>query len=64
MFCAVGADCEVWEEVMDALVVGPDGRGEWHVTTTSHPDESLNDVVEFAQQWQLDEPSEVEIIKV
>jgi hypothetical protein len=64
LFCAVGRQCELWEEVMDALVVGPTGECEWHVTTSSHPSETVDEVVEFAKNWRLDEPSEVEVIEV
>ncbi len=64
LFCAVGVDCELWEDVMDELVVGPTGDYEWHVTTTSHPDETTAEVVEFAEMFYLDEPSDVEVIEV
>ena len=64
LFCAVGRQCELWEEVMDELVVGPVGEYQWHVTTTSHPDETDADVVAFAESFHLDEPSTVEVIEV
>ena len=64
LFCAVGQDCERWEEAMDELVVGPNGDGDRLVTTTSHPGESVAEVIEFATQWHLDESSDVEIIEV
>ena len=49
---------------MDELVVGPVGEYQWHVTTTSHPDETVADVVAFAESFHLDEPSTVEVIEV
>ena len=64
LFCAVGRDCQLWEEIMDELVVGLTGDGDWHITTTSHPSKSVGEVVEFARAWNLDEPSDVEIIEV
>jgi hypothetical protein len=64
LFCAVGVECALWEDVMDELVVGPTGDGEHHVTTTSHPGESLAEVVEFARSWAGDEPTLVEVIEV
>lgn len=49
IFCAVGKDCQRWEDVMDEMVVGPaDGRPHF-VLTTSHPDESVDEVVAFAR---------------
>ena len=64
LFCVVGRDCELWEEVMDELVVGPTGEGDLDVTTTSHPDEDIAEVIAFAEDWGLDEPSDVEVIEV
>ena len=64
LFCAVGKDCELWEDVMDELAVGPSGEYAWHVTTTSHPNESIEEVIEFAKLFHLDEPTSVEIIEV
>lgn len=61
----VGEDCELWEQIMDELVVGPEGKYPWHVTTTSHPGETVEEVVEFASQFHLDAgPPGVEIIEV
>ena len=64
LFCAVGRQCGVWERAMDELVIGPTGEGDWHVTTTSHPGETVAAVVAFAEQWTLDEPSETEVIEI
>lgn len=64
LFCAVGVECELWEEVMDELLVGPRGDYEHHVTTTSHPGESVAEVVEFARGFALDRPSDLEVIEV
>jgi hypothetical protein len=64
LFCAVGHECERWEEMMDELVVGPTGECVWHVTTTSHPGETTSEVIEFARAFRLDEPGDVEVIEV
>ena len=63
LFCAVGKDCELWEEVMDELAVG-DGTNSRYITTTSHPDESLEDVVEFAKIFSTTDESGVEIVHI
>lgn len=63
LFCAVGVDCELWENVMDELVVGHAGEYAWHVTTTSHPGETTAEVIAFAEMFHLDEPSDVEVIE-
>jgi hypothetical protein len=47
LVCVVGPDCRKVEDIIDELVVG-DGSRDDFVATTSHPDESLADVIEFA----------------
>jgi len=51
LFCAVGKDCEMWEEVMDELCVG-DGGNPVFIPTTSHPEEMIDDVVQFAKTYR------------
>jgi len=50
LFCAVGKDCEKWEDAMDFLC---ETRGGvlLSVVTTSHPNESFEDVLLFANSW-------------
>jgi hypothetical protein len=64
VFCVVGKDCQRWEEVMDELVVGPDGSGDLDIVTTSHSEETVAEVVEFAERFDIGEPSEVRVIEV
>ena len=63
LFCVVGVDCEVWENVIDELSIG-DGSNPKFVTTTSHPDETVEDVVEFAKMLILDQKSGVDVIGI
>ena len=51
LFCAVGVDCGAWEDAMDWMCIGPDGEIRGFVVTSSHPDESLAEVVAFAEAW-------------
>ena len=54
LFATVGVDCEGWEDAMDWLCVDLDTSGEQpgaFCNTTSHPNETLADVMEFAEQW-------------
>jgi len=64
LFCAVGEQCEEWEEAMDELCVGSLGAPSWLVTTTSHPGEPMEEVLAFARLWVTDEPTDVEVIEV
>jgi hypothetical protein len=53
LFCAVGKNCEAWEEAMDWLCDGPDGEEHIFINTSSHPDESVEEVLGFAKQWRV-----------
>ena len=64
LFCAVGKDCEKWEEALDWLCIGKNGEEIGFVTTTSHPDETLKEVKEFANQWKTEGSNEIQIIKI
>ncbi len=63
LFSAWGKDCKLWEEVMDELAVG-DGSNPISITTTSHPDEPIEDVLNMANCWTTDPPTEVKIIEI
>ena len=63
LFCVVGVDCELWEEVMDEIAVG-DGSDPRYLTTTSHPGETENDVIEFAKMFSVSNTSEVDVVRI
>ena len=63
LFCAVGKDCEMWEEVMDEIAVG-NGENSRFITTTSHPDESEKEVIEFAKNFSTKKQAEVEVVRI
>lgn len=44
----VGKDCARVEAILDEIVVG-DGSRDYHLLTSSHPDESLEEVIQFAE---------------
>ena len=54
LVCVVGHDCERVEDVIDDLVVGDGKDPNRFLTTTSHADESLEDVRAFADVWIVD----------
>lgn len=64
LFCVVGVDAAAWEDSMDWLCIGPDGEANQSVITTAHPDESLEEVIQFATQFELSAPAVVEVIHV
>ena len=64
LFCAIGKDCEKWEEAVDWLCVGENGENLAFVTTTNHPNETLEEVKEFANNWPGKGNNEIQIIKI
>ena len=44
----VGKDCEKIEDIIDEIVVGDGSEIRPFVLTTSHPNESIEDAIEFA----------------
>ena len=54
LFCAVGEECNKWEDAIDWLAVELDVNGELpgaYCTTSAHPNETVEEVVEFAKEW-------------
>ena len=62
LFSVVGQDCQEWEDVMDELCVG-DGSNPVFIPTTSHPDESVEDVIEFVKQFAVEDDRGVRILE-
>ena len=66
LFCVVGESCQEWEEAMDLLCAELDANDiipNAFCNTTSHPDESVEDVIKFAENWSQ-EIGEVKIIEI
>lgn len=54
LFAVVGAKSQSWEDAMDWLCVDlrvADARSDRFCKTTSHTQETLEEVVAFAEQW-------------
>ncbi|MFD2263310.1 hypothetical protein ACFSM5_10460 [Lacibacterium aquatile] len=62
LIAVVGEGCGVIEDRIDSYIVmsGPD----CFITTTSHPKETLEDVLDFARVWHRDGRSEPEVVKL
>ncbi|NGN96580.1 hypothetical protein G5S52_02590 [Grimontia sp. S25] len=63
LVCVVGQGCQHWEDVIDELAVG-DGTDPKFIVTTSHPDESVEDVVEFAKALSTSVASDIDIVQI
>ncbi len=64
LVAVIGKDCEKVEDIIDELIVGDGSDPERFIATTSHPDESLQDVVEFAESFSTDPVGKVEVIEL
>lgn len=62
-FVAVcGKDCARTEDTIDEICVG-DGRNPYSLLTSSHPNESLDDVKRFALSLELEYAGEIEVVE-
>lgn len=67
LFCTVGKDCELFHDIMDELIVG-DGTTEldFDMITTWHPNETFEEVIEFAKNFDIEgiNNEEIQVIEV
>ena len=63
LICVVGEQCELVEDIIDELVNGDGSDDTRFFTTTSHPDQSIADVVAFANFWS-DPEGECQVVKL
>ncbi len=60
----VGKDCSKVEDIIDELVVGT-GERDYSLLTSSHPNETVEEVVEFAKSLSLEfEGQEVQVVEL
>lgn len=66
LFCAVGNDCELWHDIMDEFFAGDREEREFSLITTWHTDETLQEVIEFAKDFEIEriDNEKVEIIEI
>ena len=66
LFCAVGRFANEWEDAMDELVIAfADGGAVHPVTTTSHIDEPIEDVLNMAGHWDITSGApEIEVVEL
>ena len=54
LFCVLGKDYRLWEEIMDELFVGKGEERDFDMITTSHPNETLEEVIKFAEMLEFE----------
>lgn len=60
----VGQDCEKVEDIIDELVVGDGSKPGRFILTSFHPNESVADVVQFAESLSDDYPGKVQVVEL
>ena len=66
LFCTIGKDCELWHDIMDESFVGYGEERDFFMITTWHDDETLDDVIYFAKNFDIEgiNNEEVQIIEI
>lgn len=55
-------DCSKIEDIIDEIVVG-DGNRDYHILTSSHPGESVEEAVWFAESLNAEFEGEVHVVE-
>ena len=64
LIAVVGDGCADLEEEIDWIVVGDGLEPARYVTTSSHPDEPLEEVMEFAASWSCEGEEGVQEVRL
>lgn len=66
LFCVLGKDSELWHDIMDEIFVGEGEERDFYQITTSHTDETLDEVIEFAKNYKFEgiDNEKVQIIEI
>ena len=63
LICVLGKDCGLWHDVMDELYVADGIERDFNLITTWHKDETLQEVIEFAEDF-AELGGEVKVIEI
>ncbi len=64
LIAVVGEGCRRIEDEIDALIVGDGSDDSRFITTSSHPGETLDQVVEFATGWWINAEGPTEVVRL
>jgi hypothetical protein len=60
----VGEGCEEVEDQIDWLIVGDGTDDSRFITMSSHPDSTLDEVVEFARAWRINADGPTKVVRL
>lgn len=61
LFCVLGVDAEQWEDALDGLFLANDEVDGYVIITTSHQQESLDQVIAFARHFNTGTVHAIEV---
>lgn len=64
LIAVLGDGCERIEDDIDWLIVGDGSDKSRFITTSSHPGETLDQVVEFATMWWVSADGPTEVVRI
>lgn len=64
LIAVMGEGCEQVEDEIDCLIVGDGSDPNRFVTTSSHPGETLEQVVEFATAWWVTADGPTTVVRI
>ncbi|WP_119422105.1 hypothetical protein [Desertibaculum subflavum] len=54
LIAVVGTGCEAVEDLIDELIIGDGSNPDRFITTASHPDQALDEVMQFVSSFSTD----------
>jgi len=64
LIAVVGEGASKMENLIDDFIVGDGSDRSRFIVTTSHPDETVEEVMEYARSWDEEQGQPVELVKL
>ncbi|MFD2264196.1 hypothetical protein ACFSM5_14940 [Lacibacterium aquatile] len=64
LIAVVGDGCEEIEDLIDDILVGDGSDATRFIVTTSYPDRSVDEAVEFVRHWKMVRTDEPDVVKL
>lgn len=64
LIAVIGEGCAQIENEIDGLIIGDGSDDSRFITTSSHPDEPLDEVVDFATTWWINADGPTHVVRI
>jgi len=64
LIAVIGEGCAQIENEIDGLIIGDGSDDSRFITTSSHPDEPLDEVVDFATMWWINADGPTHVVRI